>query len=253
MPSAVFDMALSGLYNDGNLQKRDSSSSRSRSRSRDRMEDDDGASYRCSLPQEKDKISELVRQKPGKGYTGLLVRHEHAVKFVEGIKIWEIRSWEVKFLRPGDCIVLVSMQKGMRCAMAILEYIQSTQIQDDDFCNHFDKHQVSEETYRGMKSSWRKKFGHSWAWQFKLIHKFERPLHFSRSFPGTEVWLHFTLDCLCSDPAPASGPGTISGLGGPTAEGDTCQDHMWPPTQWADIFLRTVGLEVDSFHTNLET
>ena len=75
--------------------------------------------------------------------------------------------------------------------MAILEYIQSTQIQDDDFCNHFDKHQVSEETYRGMKSSWRKKFGHSW--------------------PGSSSWFTNLRDhCISADLSPAQKCGCTS-------------------------------------------
>eukprot|EP00435_Cladocopium_sp_Y103_P043972 s1002_g12.t1 len=183
--------------------------------------------------------------KPGKGHVGLLIRHTHALKFLTGAKTLEIRNRQVRFLQAGDCVVLVSTGQGPRLALGILKYTGTIRIEDAAFTSYMDRHQVSEETYQNMKSNWKVAHDYCWGWEFNVFHKFVEPLLFNRKFPGTEVWLYFTLDCLCFEKASDSGaqpeeePGDEPGSAADPGH-DSCR--MWFPVQWAQTFLNAAGV-----------
>ena len=194
---------------------------------------------RSALDKEKSIIAQNVKEKPGKGHVALLVRDEHAQKFCEGVKSMEIRNWAVKFLQPGDCILLVGVLKGQRQAVAILQFGGTIKIEDSEFQDHVGSHCVNEETYTAMKSKW-KNSDHCFGWKFSLLHKFERPLKFTRKYPGTEVWLYFTVDCLSFDGRP---PEQVADRG-------QSQDERWPAAYWAETFLGVVGKDVAGFQAS---
>ena len=181
---------------------------------------------RPGVDKDKDKemIRETVKFKDMKGYVGLLVRHEHALKFMDGSKTLEIRSFQLKFVKPGESIVLVSMDRGVRHALGILKFVRCFRIEDADFPNHFTAHGVDVGTYRSMTQKWKGHSGSCCAWEFTLSHAFQHPLRFKKKFPGTEVWFHFELDCVESE-----------------------ADRAWPAANWAQIFLKAVGTSVGQF------
>ena len=86
-------------------------------------------------------------------FCGLLVKEVYAKKFVQGLKIMEVRSRSFKFLAGQDRILLVSTSsKKARQILAILEYEFTVTLTDDTFSRYFPCHRVTEEEFQEYKS-----------------------------------------------------------------------------------------------------
>ena len=120
-------------------------------------------------------------------FCGLLVKEVYAKKFVQGLKIMEVRSRSFKFLAGQDRILLVSTSsKKARQILAILEYEFTVTLTDDTFSRYFPCHRVTEEEFQEYKSSVRSStfFG----MQFKLAHAFPEPPIWNGK--SGEVWVY---------------------------------------------------------------
>ena len=120
-------------------------------------------------------------------FCGLLVKEVYAKKFVQGLKIMEVRSRSFKFLAGQDRILLVSTSsKKARQILAILEYEFTVTLTDDTFSRYFPCHRVTEEEFQEYKSSVRSStfFG----MQFKLVHAFPEPPIWNAK--SGEIWVY---------------------------------------------------------------
>ena len=124
-------------------------------------------------------------------FLGLLVRKEHAQKFLEG-KQYEIRSSPVQFLNPKDQVALVSNDSGQRQVLAILRFKRNLQISLDDFTDLYDKHKVKLADFLRMRDSWKKKDDHCWAWDFELVRDLSSYKCMVPVKHGSEIWVYFS-------------------------------------------------------------
>ena len=130
---------------------------------------------------------------------GLLVRIEHAMKFVAPSKnerkVLEIRSRPVKFLSPGDKVALLGCGTGCgnRRVVAILEFQKCFMIPIEQFAAYAHLHQVSPKQLDDLRKLWSNQ-DTCYAWEFSVYE------HYTREFvvaptPG-EMWVHFDVEMI---------------------------------------------------------
>lgn len=101
-------------------------------------------------------LLQTVKSKQGR-YCGLLVRSQHAEKFIlpEGDrKIYEIRSKPLQFLKEGEKIVLISTKNGKRFALCVLEFQGCVKIKMSLFMKYYNLHRVSAGEFADFTASW---------------------------------------------------------------------------------------------------
>lgn len=135
-------------------------------------------------------------KKKGSKFVGLLVQAKHASKFVappEVRKSLEIRSKCLRFLDPGDSVLLIGTVDGKWMILAALRFWGNIRIPDDKFNDFHHLHRASKEEYNALKSKWAKQEDFCWGWQFELADELTQPLHIE-SKKGCEVWVHLSQE-----------------------------------------------------------
>lgn len=144
-----------------------------------------------------------VKEKDGR-VPGLMVREQYAQRFVtqNGIrKTMEIRTIRVNFLKEGDEVALISVNRSKpRMCLGILKYKGIISMDANDLSKHFHYHRLTDlELDQGGFSSKEK----LWGWYMEAVEVFDPPLILnSGSKPGGPiVWLYFSLsDLACNLP-----------------------------------------------------
>ena len=146
---------------------------------------------------------DLFTDEKGK-WLGLLVQEKHASKFFaeEGQrKTHEVRTRQVKFLKPNDKIALIAVNprgdKAYRKILGTLKFEGNVAIPRSSFNDFFPKHQVTmdelDKISRGKKT-WASET--LWGWHFTVLEALQPPplLKVSACNRCNVMWTYFSLD-----------------------------------------------------------
>ena len=146
---------------------------------------------------------DLFTDEKGK-WLGLLVQEKHASKFFaeEGQrKTHEVRTRQVKFLKPNDKIALIAVNprgdKAYRKILGTLKFEGNVAIPRSSFNDFFPKHQVTmdelDKISRGKKT-WASET--LWGWHFTVLEALQPPplLKVSACNRCNVIWTYFSLD-----------------------------------------------------------
>ena len=150
-------------------------------------------------------------------FCGIVVKEEFAKRFVEGPeeerKVMEIRSRPVKFIDPGQKILLISVSGGHpRRLLGILEFGDCTKIPNARFDRYFGFHRVSKKEFAEFRASSAalSKQEHVFGYGLTCVHRFaESPVLRGRSHG--EVWAWISQEDVALNVNEASLPRLPSG------------------------------------------
>ena len=124
---------------------------------------------------------EFVRGEPTRG---LLLKPEWAELFAKGDKCMDIRSHNVRCVRPDETVFIVASGQGKNAhgvtvlqILGRMKFVKATLIEQSEFDNQFDSHRVPTAVIQQMLASWGKtgKEVKLHGWQFKDISRLETP------------------------------------------------------------------------------